>query len=191
MVVPFTVGFLLIYVLAAGVLLRHLTFWSLRFEALAHHYLISLFPVSSIGHGQMRKRSFLVLRCQTQNRSFFKTPQHMWPFTMNVSPPNILFSSTEYPRLRNLRTRAANFSSNAMLSFLRNPASRPFTQRVFVCPATIDDRSRNLQLPKVSRELHPTSLLCRCNARILTRNFTQTFLLPQSQRGRTPPAYAR
>jgi hypothetical protein len=29
------------------VLLRHLTFWSLRLEALAHYYLISLFTVSS------------------------------------------------------------------------------------------------------------------------------------------------
>jgi hypothetical protein len=48
MPIPFTVGFLLIYALAAGVLLRHLTFWSLRFEALAHYYLISLFTVSSM-----------------------------------------------------------------------------------------------------------------------------------------------
>jgi methionine sulfoxide reductase heme-binding subunit len=50
MPIPFTVGFLLIYALAAGVLLRHLTFWSLRFEALAHYYLISLFTVSFTRH---------------------------------------------------------------------------------------------------------------------------------------------
>ena len=46
MPIAFTVGFLLIYALAAGVLLRHLTLWSSRFEALAHYYLISLFTVS-------------------------------------------------------------------------------------------------------------------------------------------------
>jgi methionine sulfoxide reductase heme-binding subunit len=45
MPIPFTVGFLLIYALAAGVLLRHLTFWSLRLEALAHYYLMTLFVV--------------------------------------------------------------------------------------------------------------------------------------------------
>jgi hypothetical protein len=50
MPIPFTVGFLLIYALAAGVLVRHLTFWSLRFEALAHYYLISLFTVSFTRH---------------------------------------------------------------------------------------------------------------------------------------------
>ena len=50
MLIPFTVGFLLIYALAAGVLVRHLTFWSLRFEALAHYYLISLFTVSFTRH---------------------------------------------------------------------------------------------------------------------------------------------
>jgi hypothetical protein len=50
MPIPFTVGFLLIYALAAGVLLRHLTFWSLRLEALAHYYLISLFTVSFTRH---------------------------------------------------------------------------------------------------------------------------------------------
>jgi hypothetical protein len=50
MPIPFTVGFLLIYGLAAGVLLRHLTFWSLRFEALAYYYLISLFTVSFTRH---------------------------------------------------------------------------------------------------------------------------------------------
>jgi hypothetical protein len=50
MPIPFTVGFLLIYALAACVLLRHLTFWSLRFEALAHYYLIGLFTVSFTRH---------------------------------------------------------------------------------------------------------------------------------------------
>jgi sulfoxide reductase heme-binding subunit YedZ len=50
MPIPFTVGFLLIYALAAGVLLRHFTFWSLRFEALAHYYLIALFAVSFTRH---------------------------------------------------------------------------------------------------------------------------------------------
>jgi sulfoxide reductase heme-binding subunit YedZ len=54
MPIPFTVGFLLIYALAAGVLLRHLTFWSLRFEALAHYYLISLFTVSFTRHAIAR-----------------------------------------------------------------------------------------------------------------------------------------
>ena len=47
---PIPFGFLLIYALAAAVLLRHLTFWSLRFEALAHYYLISLFTVSFTRH---------------------------------------------------------------------------------------------------------------------------------------------
>ena len=41
-------GFLFIYALAAGV--RHSTFWSSRFEALAHYYLISLFTVSFTRH---------------------------------------------------------------------------------------------------------------------------------------------
>jgi len=50
MPIPFMVGFLLIYALAAGVLLRHLTFWSSRFEALAHYYLIGLFTVSFTRH---------------------------------------------------------------------------------------------------------------------------------------------
>jgi methionine sulfoxide reductase heme-binding subunit len=50
MLVAFTTGFLLIYGLAAGVLLRHLTFWSLRFEALAHYYLMALFAVSFTRH---------------------------------------------------------------------------------------------------------------------------------------------
>ena len=54
MPIPFTVGFLLIYALAAGVLLRHLTFWSLRFEALAHYYLMSLFVVSFTRHALAR-----------------------------------------------------------------------------------------------------------------------------------------
>src|SRR5262249_24937187 len=50
MPIPFTVGFPLIYALAAGVLLRHLRLWSLRFEALAHYYLIGLFTVSFTRH---------------------------------------------------------------------------------------------------------------------------------------------
>ncbi len=50
MVVAFTIGFLFIYTLAAGVLFRQLTFWSSRFEALAHHYLITLFAVSFTRH---------------------------------------------------------------------------------------------------------------------------------------------
>lgn len=50
MPITFTVGFVLIYALAAGVLLRHFTFWSLRFEALAHYYLITLFAVSFTRH---------------------------------------------------------------------------------------------------------------------------------------------
>ena len=54
MPIPFTVGFLLIYALGVGVLLRHLTFWSLRFEALAHYYLISLFTVSFTRHAMTR-----------------------------------------------------------------------------------------------------------------------------------------
>jgi hypothetical protein len=54
MPIPFTVGFLLIYALAAGVLLRHLTFWSLRFEALAHYYLATLFVVSFTRHAITR-----------------------------------------------------------------------------------------------------------------------------------------
>ena len=37
MAIAFTAGFLLIYALAAGVLFRHLTFWSSRFEAVAHY----------------------------------------------------------------------------------------------------------------------------------------------------------
>ena len=54
MPIPFTVGFLLIYALAAGVLLRHLTFWSSRFESLAHWYLIALFAVSFTRHAMTR-----------------------------------------------------------------------------------------------------------------------------------------
>ena len=54
MPIPFTVGFLLIYALAAGVLLRHLTFWSLRFESLAHYYLMILFVVSFTRHAMTK-----------------------------------------------------------------------------------------------------------------------------------------
>lgn len=50
MPIPFTVGFLLIYALAAGVLFRYRTFLPSRFEALAHYYLISLFTVSFTRH---------------------------------------------------------------------------------------------------------------------------------------------
>lgn len=44
-VVAFVTGFLFIYALAAGVLFRHRAFWSSRFEALAHYYLMTLFVV--------------------------------------------------------------------------------------------------------------------------------------------------
>jgi sulfoxide reductase heme-binding subunit YedZ len=44
-VVAFTTGFLFIYALAAGVLFRHHIFWSSRFEAFAHYYLMILFVV--------------------------------------------------------------------------------------------------------------------------------------------------
>ena len=54
MVVAFTTGFLFIYALAAGVLFRHLTFWSSRFEALAHYYLMTLFVVSFTRHAITR-----------------------------------------------------------------------------------------------------------------------------------------
>lgn len=54
MVVAFTTGFLFIYALAAGVLFRHLTFWSSRFEALAHYYLMTLFAVSFTRHAITR-----------------------------------------------------------------------------------------------------------------------------------------
>jgi len=57
MVVAFTTGFLLIYGLAADVLFRHRTFWSSRFEALAHYYLISLFTVSFTRHA-MKEPAF-------------------------------------------------------------------------------------------------------------------------------------
>src|SRR5215472_13700576 len=50
MVVAFTTGFLLIYGLAADVLFRHRAFWSSRFEALAHYYLIALFSFSFTRH---------------------------------------------------------------------------------------------------------------------------------------------
>ena len=54
MVVAFTTGFLLIYALAAGVLFPHLPFWSSRFEALAHWYLMALFAVSFTRHAITR-----------------------------------------------------------------------------------------------------------------------------------------
>ena len=50
MPIPFTVGFLLIYALAAGVLFRRRPFLSSHLEALAHYYLISLFTVSFTRH---------------------------------------------------------------------------------------------------------------------------------------------
>lgn len=50
MVVPFTIGFLFIYGLAADVLFRHRTFLPSRFEALAHYYLMALFVVSFTRH---------------------------------------------------------------------------------------------------------------------------------------------
>ena len=54
MVVAFTTGFLFIYALAAGVLLRHRTFLPSRFEALAHYYLMALFAVSFTRHAITR-----------------------------------------------------------------------------------------------------------------------------------------
>jgi hypothetical protein len=54
MVVAFPTGFLFIYALAAGVLFRHLTFSSSRFEALAHYYLMTLFVVSFMRHAITR-----------------------------------------------------------------------------------------------------------------------------------------
>lgn len=54
MVVAFATGFLFIYALATGVLFRHLPFWSSRFEALAHYYLMSLFVVSFTRHAMTR-----------------------------------------------------------------------------------------------------------------------------------------
>ncbi len=50
MLVPFTIGFLFIYGLAADVLFRHIPFWSSRFESLAHYYLMGLFAVSFTRH---------------------------------------------------------------------------------------------------------------------------------------------
>ncbi len=54
MLVPFTTGFLFIYALASGVLFRHLPFWSSRFEALAHWYLMARFAVSFMRHAITR-----------------------------------------------------------------------------------------------------------------------------------------
>lgn len=54
MPVPFTIGFLFIYALAIGVLFRRLPFWSSRFEALAHWYLMALFAVSFMRHAMTR-----------------------------------------------------------------------------------------------------------------------------------------
>jgi sulfoxide reductase heme-binding subunit YedZ len=54
MPIPFTVGFLLIYALAAGVLFRRRTFLSSHFEALAHYYLMTLFVVSFTRHAITR-----------------------------------------------------------------------------------------------------------------------------------------
>jgi hypothetical protein len=44
-VVAFATGYLCLYALAAGVLFRHRTFLSSRFETLAHYYLVVLFVV--------------------------------------------------------------------------------------------------------------------------------------------------
>ena len=44
-VVAFTTGFLFIYALAADVVFRHRIFWSSRFEAFVHYYLMTLFAV--------------------------------------------------------------------------------------------------------------------------------------------------
>jgi methionine sulfoxide reductase heme-binding subunit len=54
MVVAFTTGFLFIYAMAAGVLFRHLAFWSSRFETLAHYYLMTLFAISFTRHAITR-----------------------------------------------------------------------------------------------------------------------------------------
>ena len=54
MVVPFTIGFVFIYVLAAGVLFRFRLFLSLQVEALAHYYLVALFAVSFTRHAIAR-----------------------------------------------------------------------------------------------------------------------------------------
>ena len=54
MLVAFPTGFLFIYALAAGILFRHLTFFSSHFEALAHYYLMSLFVVSFTRHAMTR-----------------------------------------------------------------------------------------------------------------------------------------
>jgi methionine sulfoxide reductase heme-binding subunit len=50
MVVAFTIGFLFIYALAAGVLFRRRPFLSSHFESLAHYYLIALFAFSFTRH---------------------------------------------------------------------------------------------------------------------------------------------
>jgi methionine sulfoxide reductase heme-binding subunit len=49
-IVAFTIGFLFIYALAAGVLFPHLPFWSPWFETLAHYYLMALFAASFTRH---------------------------------------------------------------------------------------------------------------------------------------------
>jgi len=54
LVVAFPTGFLFIYALAAGILFRRLRFWSPRFEALAHCYLMALFVVSFTLHAITR-----------------------------------------------------------------------------------------------------------------------------------------
>lgn len=53
-VVAFTIGFLFIYALAAGVVLRHHTLWSSRFGALGHYYLMTLFVVGFTLSGMTR-----------------------------------------------------------------------------------------------------------------------------------------
>jgi hypothetical protein len=53
-VVAFVTGFLFIYALAADVMLRHGTFWSSRFEAFAHYYLMTLFVVGFALSGMAR-----------------------------------------------------------------------------------------------------------------------------------------
>ena len=54
MPVPFTIGFLLIYSLAADVLFRHPTFLPSRFEAVAHYYLMALFAISFTRHAMAK-----------------------------------------------------------------------------------------------------------------------------------------
>jgi hypothetical protein len=59
------------------------------------------------------------------------TPQHMWPFTMKASPPNIRFSMRESVRRKCARTRFARASSNGMIHQLGSRAGAVFKQTGF------------------------------------------------------------